>query len=276
MESFITTDGEQIHVNILGEGTPLIFLHGWTSNHRDWLVYAKALSENHQCYCWDARGHGGHELRADTRVTVERMAQDLNELIQYCGIERPILLGHSMGALTIWEYIHQFGCEDISKLCLVDQSPKILTADDWEHGIYGGFDDQYNEQFMKRLDHDFAEAVLQLAAEGNNSRTRASYEANTLGFQLVREYLSKLSPEPLIQVWESLSLVDYREVLPRITVPTMLVHGDESQFYSVELANYVQQSIPNAQLHIYESTDHSPHMWQKARFIEDLQAFTLG
>jgi len=274
MESFITSDGEKINVAVLGQGRPLIFLHGWTSNHRDWLTYASALSEDHRCYCWDARGHGGHGLQSETPVTVERMAQDLNELIQHFSIQQPILLGHSMGALTAWEYIHQFGCGQISKLCLVDQSPKILTSEDWQHGIYGEFDEQYNQQFMVRLEDDFAEAVLQLAAEGNNARTRASYEANTAGFQQVREYLSKLAPEPLIQVWKSLSLVDYRDVLPRITVPTMLVHGDASQFYSVELANYVQQSIPDAQLHIYERTDHSPQLWQKARFIEDLKAFT--
>ncbi|MCP4993421.1 MAG: alpha/beta hydrolase [Gammaproteobacteria bacterium] len=151
-----------------------------------------------------------------------------------------------------------------------------MTSEDWPHGIYGAFDSNYNQHFMGRLEENFAEAVLQLAAEGNNQRTRASYDANTLGFQQVREYLEKLAPEPLIQVWKSLSLVDYREVLPRITVPTMLVHGDESQFYSVELANYVQQAIPNAQLHIYERTDHSPHMWQKARFIEDLRSFTMA
>ncbi len=276
MEKFTTTDGESIHVEILGEGRPLIFLHGWTANHTDWLKYAEALADDHCCYCWDARGHGGHRLTSDSPVTVERMAKDLNELIGHFSLEQPIVLGHSMGALTTWEYVHQFGCSKLSKLCLVDQSPKLLTSEDWLHGIYGTFDEQYNQQFIGRLESDFAEAVLLLAAEGNNPRTAASYEANTAGFQQVREYLAKLAPEPLIQVWKSLSLVDYREVLPRITVPTMLVHGDESQFYSVELANYVQQAIPNAVLHVYERTDHSPHMWQKARFIEDLKAFTAS
>lgn len=85
---------------------------------------------------------------------------------------------------------------------------------------------------------------------------------------------SKLDPEPLISIWKSLSLVDYREILPKISVPTLLVHGDESQFYSVELAQYVRDSIPDAQLHIYEGSDHSPHSWQKERFIEDLRTFT--
>ena len=56
-------------------------------------------------------------------------------------------------------------------------------------------------------------------------------------------------------------------------MPTLLVHGDASHFYSVELAEYVLGSIPDARLHVYEGTDHSPHLWQRDRFLEDLRAF---
>ena len=108
------SDGELIHVKVLGAGTPLVFLHGWTSSHREWLACAEALADEHACYCWDARGHGSHRLRTATPVTVQRMAQDLWDLVERFGLERPVLLGHSMGALTIWEFVRQFGCANIS------------------------------------------------------------------------------------------------------------------------------------------------------------------
>lgn len=274
LNSFTTSDNEQITINIIGKGSPLIFLHGWTANHNDWREYAEALTDQHTCYCWNARGHGRQKVANPSEASIGRMAQDLRELIQHFELDNPILLGHSMGALTIWEYIHHFGCNEISKLCLVDQSPRLLTCNEWSHGIYGDFSGPSNEAFIRHLEDDFSEAVLRLVADGNNPHTSKSYADNSPQIQKVREYLSKLDPEPLINIWKSLSLVDYREILPKITVPTLLVHGDESQFYSVDLAQYVRDSIPDAQLHIYQGTDHSPHLWQKDRFIEDLRTFT--
>lgn len=273
LESWIADDGEELHLRILGAGPPVVFLHGWTSNHAEWLPYARAIADGRRCYCWDARGHGGHRLRTATQPSLERMARDLRNLIEHFELDQLVVLGHSMGALTVWEYISRYGCERLAGLCLIDQSPKLITDEHWPHGVYGDFADDRNASFIQRLEEDFADAVLRLAADGNNTRARDSYARNSRGFQRVREYLATLRPAPLIDIWRSLSRADFRDVLPRITVPTLLVHGDESHFYSVELAEYVSSRIPNAQLHIYEGTDHSPHLWQRERFIQDLRAF---
>jgi len=53
----------------------------------------------------------------------------------------------------------------------------------------------------------------------------------------------------------------------------MLVYGGQSNFYSNDAARYVAREIPDAILHIYEGTDHSPHQWQRERFARDLLHF---
>lgn len=261
------------YVAVQGAGPAILFLHGWTSNHREWLGYAEPLSDAFTTYCWDARGHGTRNPRPPGPVTVERMAQDLNDLIVHFDLEHPLLVGHSMGALTGWEYIRQFGSGRLGGLVVVDQSPKLITEEDWPHGIYGDFPPERNARFIARCEADFAESVLMLVGEGNNAQARAEYQADSDRMQRTRSYLRKLEPDPLIDVWRSLTLQDYREVLPGITVPTLLIHGDESHFYSVELAEYVRERIPRATLHVYEGTDHSPHLWQRDRFLADLRAF---
>jgi pimeloyl-ACP methyl ester carboxylesterase len=272
-DHFVASDGEAIHYHRTGTGSPLLFLHGWTSNHREWLPFADALSDRHTCICWDARGHGGHPVRGESTNSVQRMARDLHELLERLGPEPAALLGHSMGALTIWEYVREHGCDRIDRLALVDQSPKLLTDDDWRHGIYGNFPGHRSDGFLARLEDDFANAVLALIGESNNPRARAAHEADDPSLGRIRDYLQRLEPGPLIDVWKSLTLADYRDVLPEITVPTLLVHGDASHFYSVELAEYVRGAIPDARLHVYEGTDHSPHLWQRDRFLEDLKIF---
>jgi pimeloyl-ACP methyl ester carboxylesterase len=89
----------------------------------------------------------------------------------------------------------------------------------------------------------------------------------------VRETLSRLDPAPLIEIWESLTAADYRDVLPKIDVPTLLVWGGESNFYDLSVARYVHERIEGSALHVYDGTDHSPHQWQRERFERDLLGF---
>lgn len=268
-----TSDGITQYVAVQGHGSPIIFLHGWTSSHREWVGYAEPLSDQFSTYCWDARGHGALNQPPESPVDVQRMAEDLSDLLVHFDLHRAILVGHSMGALTSWEYIRRYGCDRLCGLVIVDQSPKLITEEEWPHGIYGAFSDEKNRHFIARCEADFAEAVLSLVGEGNNPAARAEYTSGSERLQRIRSYLQQVSPQPLIEIWRSLTLQDYRSVLTEITVPTLIIHGDESHFYSVEVAEYLHQRIPQAQLHVYEGTDHSPHLWQRDRFLQDLRTF---
>lgn len=270
---FHADDGERIHLAISGAGDPMVMLHGWTSSHEEWFAFLDQLTPLHRVYRWDARGHGGHRLVTSTLPTVQRMARDLRNLLQHYDLAGATVVGHSMGALTVWEYIRHYGTSGLGRVCLIDQSPRLLTADDWEHGIYGDFDEAKSRDFIAALEEDFAEAVLRLGAYGLNARARAKYEQNARGWQRVREGLKQLNPAPLIETWKSLTAADYRDVLERIDIPALLIYGGESNFYRASTAQYVHDRMPRATLRIYEGTDHSPHQWQRERFAQDLLAF---
>lgn len=273
MIRFTADDGETIHVAVAGEGPPLVILHGWTSNHHEWAPFVLPLSERHRLFRWDARGHGCHPLAAPSRASVQRMARDLRNLIDQFELHDATLVGHSMGALTVWEYVRQFGTTGLGRLCLIDQSPKILTDNDWQLGIYGDFDAQRDRDFVRELETDFAEAVMRLAAYGLNSRARVKYDENARGWQRIREELRRQDPTPLIEIWKSLAAADYRDVLPAIAIPTLLIFGNESNFYPLATAHYVRDRIEKSILHIYDGTDHSPHQWKREQFVRDLLDF---
>lgn len=273
MSHFIANDGEKIHVHISGEGPPVVMLHGWTGSHQDWFPFLAALNPHHEVYRWDARGHGGHALKTATPVTVQRMALDLHDLLLHYDLKDVTAVGHSMGALTLWQYVHDFGTDRLGKVCFIDQSPKLVTDSTWEHGIYGDFKEARSHAFLTRLNEDFAEAVLELTAFGLNERARQKYLENAPGWQKSRANLRGLDAAPLISCWESLTRADYRDVLERITIPAMLIYGGESNFYHSATAHYVANRLPQAILHIYEGTDHSPHLWQRERFAKDLLSF---
>lgn len=276
MTHFLADDGEKIHVKISGEGPPMVLLHGWTSSHRDWNPFLAAFEPAHRVFRWDARGHGGHHLETTSVPTVARMAQDLQNLLDHHQLDQVIVAGHSMGALTLWQYLRDFGDSRLAKLIFIDQSPRLVTDADWPNGIYGDFDAARNARFIDDLETDFAEAVLRLVAFGHNARARQLYEENGPGIQSARQRLASFDARALIDCWKSLTAADYRDVLPAISVPALLVYGGASNFYSAATAAYVRDHIPDARLHIYPDVDHAPHLWEKERFVRDVLDFVAG
>lgn len=272
MTHFLADDGEKIHLQIAGDGSPIVMLHGWTSSHQEWFPFLQGLTQHHRVYRWDARGHGGHSY-GPTPPTVQRMARDLANLIEHYQLENVTAIGHSMGALTLWQYIRDYGTPHLARVCFIDQSPKLLTDDQWEHGIYGNFPEERSSAFLDQLRQDFAEGVLKLTAYGLNQRAREKYEQNAPGWEKSRTALQRQQPAPLIACWQSLTEADYRDVLGSIDIPSLLIYGGASNFYRTETARYVQRMIPQAVLHIYEQTDHSPHQWQRERFTQDILSF---
>ena len=276
MQTFIADDGERLYLRVRGEGPPLILLHGWTSSHTIWNALPETLHRHHRVFCPDARGHGGHAPVVNRTPDIGRLARDVLNLMDHFGLAQAAVVGHSMGALTLWQFIRDFGCGRLSRLCIIDQSPRLLTDATWANGIYGDFDAARSQRLLDDLESDFAEAVLRLAANGLNARARETYARDSRGWQQIRQNLRGLDPGPLIAIWKSLVSADFRDVLPQITVPTLMVWGSESNFYTLDTAAWMLAHIRQARLQSYEGADHSPQLQQPARFVADLTAFLAG
>ncbi|GAB4396912.1 MAG: alpha/beta fold hydrolase [Rhodoferax sp.] len=269
----VADDGQVLPAVETGQGPPLVLLHGWTSSHAAWAPLVADLAQHHRVIRPDARGHGGHPWPAQPLPDLPRLARDLQCWIDDVGAERVSVVGHSMGALTLWQYVRDFGTARLDRLCVLDQSPKLMTDADWALGIYGDFDAQRAAAFSARLRQDLPEAVLALAAHGLNTRAFESYARNGSGWQRLRQMLRAWPAEPLAALWDDLVARDWRDVLPRIDRPTLLIYGTQSNFYRAEVGDYVARHTPQATLLRYEGADHSPHLMHPQRFVQDWHAF---
>ena len=265
-------DGQPLHVHLTGSGTPVLLLHGWTASHAAWSPLVAPLAAHCRLLRPDARAHSSQTMQVSAVPDVQRLARDVINLLDHYALDRVVAVGQSMGALTLWQCIQDFGTERFSHLAFIDQSPKLMTDADWRGGIYGDFDAARSQRFIDELGADFAESVLRLAAFGLNAKARDTYLRNSSGWRAAREAMRHLAPAPLIAIWQSLVAADYRNVLPLIDVPTLLAYGSCSNFYTEETARYVAAHIAQARLSFYDGADHGPHLWQPARFAEELMA----
>jgi pimeloyl-ACP methyl ester carboxylesterase len=75
---------------------PIVFVHGWTCNRTNWRHQIAEFSQGHRVIALDQRGHGESE-KPDQDYTIEGFADDLTAFVEDLGLERPVLVGHSMG-----------------------------------------------------------------------------------------------------------------------------------------------------------------------------------
>ncbi len=95
MAHFKTTDGIRIYFEEVGEGFPLVLLHPWPTDHAMWMLQLPVFSEVYRIITPDSRGLG----RSDKpkKYTLERLSDDVAELLDRLGIEKAFIVGNSLG-----------------------------------------------------------------------------------------------------------------------------------------------------------------------------------
>ncbi|MFP8966223.1 alpha/beta fold hydrolase [Pokkaliibacter sp. CJK22405] len=268
MQQLILPDGEPIDVHIEGQGQPLVLLHGWTSGPHIWLPFCDELAKHFKVYVWRARGHRPEPLHTGTEVTLTQLANDLHAMLEMLDIKKPILVGHSMGAMLTWQYLRLYGQDHLSGLLWVDQSPCLMVKPDWPYSIYGHFSEEMNQQLTEEMYVDFAEAALHLAARGRNEVITAAYKADSEPIRQLRNYLKTLYAPALIELWQDMTSHDWRDVVANVTLPVSLLYGGKSQFYPIGVVDYLQALLPQAQARVFDEADHSPQISAPAQFSE--------
>lgn len=272
-ESFTASDGQAIPVCVLGKGSPMVLVHGIGCSHRDWMPVARRLAQRHCVLAWDARGHGScRPVRGS--ITLARLAADLAEMLDYFGLQRSVLVGHSMGALTLMQYLRHYGTQRVAAITLVDQSPRIVTDDSWRLGLFGGCSAAMLSGLIAGARQDLAETVLnEIGALGGSWLRRQLGAEAPLG-RMLRRRLASIDVHPLLDLAESMAQADFRVSLSRLDAPLLVVLGARSPHYAgLPLDAWYRDTVKHAQVMTYPRAGHSPHVSEPLRFARELQSF---
>lgn len=182
-----------------------------------------------------------------------------------------------MGALVVMKYLQDHGAAAIAGVCLIDQSPRITTDEQWRLGLFGSLTRGQLNDMLARLRGDFVDTV---ATEllGKLAPPKRAGARETLAARLARWMVAALvrnkGVEHVLSMLESLADADFRDVIARVKVPTMVVLGGASHHYGgLPLGQYYRDTLPDGTVRLYEQAAHSPHRQEPARFAADLVAF---
>jgi len=124
---FVDANGIAIHYHRTGGNKPPVVLaHGITDNGLCWTQLAQALEGEYDLIMFDARGHGLSDAPA-VGYAPEDQAADIAGLVQALGLERPVLVGHSMGAGNVAMTVATY--PDLARCAILEDPPWRVTYD---------------------------------------------------------------------------------------------------------------------------------------------------
>lgn len=248
------------HVEIVGQGEPLVLIHGWGMNGAVWQRNVKRLAASYRVYLVDLPGMG--LSRPVYPYHLHTLAEAVADVIP--GVSN--ILGWSLGGLVA-QQIALDQPERVGKLMLVGSSPCFVSRPDWQHGIAARLFEQFNEKFSQ----DFNATLLNfLTLQCMHAKdTRATIR------QLRAAFAAKPMPiqESLNRGLDILLQADVRQDISRIFQPTLVLHGDRDTLAPLTAAHWMTMQLPRAQLRVIAGAAHAPFLSHPDAFCDTVEAF---
>ncbi len=232
-------DGTKIYFEDHGRGETLLFSHGLNSSHLALKPFIDEFRGEYRLVFYDQRGHESSD-RATIHMNVKTLGQDMNELIDALDLYDVTVVGHSMGAATVFSYVDQFGCDRLKRIVAADMSPCLSNAD-WKGGI--GLGKWTNEDFMQDMERIFDDVGLAGWHITKNMMNPAL--ANTpaeLESAMIALCGKGFDPLTMGSLWFSLFRTDQRAAMEKITVPFLYVMP-ETPLYSTVNVDFIRSRV---------------------------------
>jgi esterase len=251
----------KLHYRELGEGQPLIILHGLFGNSDNWQTHAKKLAEYFRVILVDQRNHG-HSGWSDD-FSYELMAQDLNELFTDLNLKKAIILGHSMGGKTAIRFTQLYPTK-VEKLIVVDIGIKEYPMHHTE--ILNGLHSINLEEVTTRSE---AEELLSKYISSNGVRQfllKNLYwiEKGKLAWRMNIPVLEK-------EMSEILTLLPNDEIF----IQTLFIRGMLSNYILDEDIPQLEEQFSDFNIESIENAGHWVHAESPNLFIEKVLEFCL-
>lgn len=260
-----TADGTMLYYKDWGSGKPIVFVHSWAMSADMWQYQmAPFVKAGYRCIAYDRRGHGRSTQPAHG-YDYDTLADDLAALMEQLDVHDATMIGHSMGPGEIVRYVCRHGSGRVSKIVmLAPTTPYTLQTPDNPDGLPGSMFQAFRAEMLK----DFP---------GWLARNARPFVMPETSDQLLQWGLNMMLNTSMIAVIECNRAVvetDFRAELPRIKVPTLIIHGTADMSSPLELSGRRTQAlIPGSQLLVYEGAPHGLMLTHIERLNADILSF---
>ncbi|KAK7700969.1 hypothetical protein SLS64_010563 [Diaporthe eres] len=252
-----TQDGVHLRYTQAGptDGQNLLFIPGWRQTAAEWKKQVKHFSEaGYRATAYDLRGHGESE-KPDFGYRLSRFGADLYDVLTTLDLRNVSIIAHSMGSSVTWAFWDQYPDERerIDRLAIVDQSSVLVVDPTWtkeeaETCSAALFAPAQTYTFAKNIALETPPFVRKMLT---SNVTEADY-------QWILAENQKISDQHAATLLINHAFADWRDVLPRIDIPCLVISGDDSVNDASGIA-WAATQIPGAKSRTFTSEEGGSH-----------------
>ncbi len=254
--------GVELHYLAAGSGHPLVFIHGVWASARFFAPQLAALGRRYQAIAVDLRGHGRSTMTLkDQSVAV--YARDLKAFLDRLAIEQPVLIGWSMGAFVIWDYVRQFGPKGIAAAVVVDQAPSDFKSAEEPNALITieALADWHRRALTDRaaLVHDLIPMMF--------AQRPAAAEHSWMFEEMTRQ------PEVIAAaILVDQTFQNYRDVIAGFPIPTLVCYGEKTHQPKDRL-RWIAEAARSGEAREFKNCGHCLFLEAPAEFNDAVAAF---
>ena len=264
-------DAVRLHIDDTGgSGRPVVLIHGWPLSAQAWEPQVSVLqAAGYRVVAYDRRGFGRSD-KPESGYSYDVLADDLQRVMDQCALQNVTLVGFSMGGGEVARYITRHGESRLHSVVFAAAVPPYLmkTADNPE----GPLVPEKAKEMRHELEQDrgrFFDGFTKnfFSANGVLQVTEAQRSAAIAVCQQSAQHAA-------LACMDAFGTTDFREDLKKVTVPTLVIHGDADLI--VPLAGSGQRThrvVPHSQLVIVNGAPHGFNLSHAQAFNDTLLPF---
>jgi pimeloyl-ACP methyl ester carboxylesterase len=241
-----------------GKGDALVLLHGIGSAACSWQAQLDALSANYRVIAWDAPGYGRSDGLGIHAPDASDYAARLQRLLRHLGISKPLLVGHSLGALMLGAYLRNARAK-----AAVFAAPALG---------YGGAEASVREEKRQSRINMFESLGPERMAEERSANLLSS-KASPEALESVRRVMAGVRAEGYLPATELLANGDLLADVGDLTLPCLVLCGEEDTVTPPANARRLAAAIPGAQYADIPAAGHACYVERPRKFNSLLESF---
>ena len=266
-----TKDGVQIYYKDWGSGQPIVFSHGWPLSSDDWDTQMMFfVNHGYRVIAHDRRGHG-RSTQADGGHDMDHYADDLATVTAHLNLKNAVHIGHSTGGGEVAHYIGRHGASRVAKAVLISSVPPLMLK---TAANPGGLPKEVFDNFQTQVATNRAQFYLDVASGPfygfNRPDAKVSQGAIWNWWRQGMMGGAKAHYDGIV----AFSQTDFTEDLKKITVPTLVMHGEDDQIVPIaDSALLSAKLVKGAVLKTYAGFPHGMPTTHAEQINSDLLDF---
>ncbi len=257
---------ERHAVELVGQGeVPLVLAHGYGCDKTMWQRLLPLLTDDHRVLLYDLMGCGGSTLAFYDReryATLEGHARDLIDVLDAAGLEKAVLVGHSVSAMTV-ALVATMRPDLVDRLVMVCPSPSFINDGDY----VGGFERSDIHALLETLDANYLGWSSEMAPV-----MMGTPHMPEMGERLSNSFC-QADPDIARHFAHVTFLADHREDVRKVAQETLVIQCKDDVIVPPGVGLWLERNMPDATLVVLDAMGHCPHISYPAETASAMRAF---